>query len=86
MAASFEDFFDYYEAEREADRIAGDYPGTIAWVIESWDSLVRFEDGCEGDLHVVRGDSIAECLLLLRGFDYWQEQYDATKHKEPVDG
>lgn len=80
MRANSEWFGDYVEAEHAADRIAGDNPGLIVWLIEAWDSQHRFEDGCDGELYVLSAKSVRDGIHHANeNFNYWTEQYDATR-------
>lgn len=89
MAAGADWFPGFVEAETEADRVAGDNPGLVVWVIEGWGSLSRYEDGEDGeDIHVIWAETEEEAQDQVDLFAWaaWENQYDATKQKEPADG
>ena len=87
MAAQSEAFFDWVEAERDADMIAGDNPGLIVWIVEGWSSPTRYEDGADADdMLVVWATTVEEAQGEVDKYAWamWERQYDATK--EPADG
>lgn len=75
-------YFDWYEAERAADLLAGDHPGLVVWLVEGWGNPVRYDDGCDADdLILVWGDSEEDAQDEVDAYAYamWERQYDATK-------
>lgn len=88
MPAGSEAFFDWAEAEGEADQLAGEDPGLIVWIVEGWSSPSRYDDGCDADdLVVLWANTAEEAQDEVDSFAWsmWERQYDATKQKEAED-